>query len=200
VVVLNLGLWQTELAGQFSLRELETALQTFLFGESSGGGGGGSGGGGGIGVETVVLMLPWRVRDAAQMAPPPKEGEERPFVLFSDERLQEVAAGLRAICTRLNGNDDDGRNDDDDNAEGAGASTAGASTAGGAGAGEAGRRGPRCSVLSPWEISYSPHSLQRDRDSRDVSGDNGWWTDNRHIAPDSDLMAALVQLFLAALT
>lgn len=57
---------------------------------------------------------------------------------------------------------------------------------------------PRCVVLSPWELSYAPHELQRDRDARNTS-DRAWWTDNRHIAPDSDLMAALVQLFFAAI-
>ena len=47
-------------------------------------------------------------------------------------------------------------------------------------------------------MSYTPHELQRDRDPHDKM-DRAWWTDNRHIAPESDLMSALVQLFVAAM-
>lgn len=103
----------------------------------------------------------------------PQDGE-RPFVLFSDERLKEICEGMRNLCSSLN------------------AVRAGST-------GEEPRHWwPHCSVLSPWEMSYAPHALQRDRDVRDKS-DRAWWTDNRHIAPDSDFMGALVQLFLAAL-
>jgi hypothetical protein len=99
---------------------------------------------------------------------------DRPFVLFSDERLLEICSALRNLCKRLD-----------------------VARSGSQGTDKAKSTRPRCAVLSPWEMSYASHELQRDRDARDKS-DRAWWTDNRHIAPDSDLMAALVQLFLAA--
>ena len=155
-VLLNLGLWQTEILNQ-TLPALESAIEEHLLG---------------IGVERVVLLLPWRVRDvqaASGAAPKPDGG--RPFILFADERLLEVGAGMRDVCGRINAKA---------RAE----------------PGE-GRKAPRCGVLDPWGPAYGKHLEQRDRKAGQEGREGGWWTDNRHIAPESDLMGAIVELLLA---
>jgi hypothetical protein len=152
-----------------------------------------------VDIETVVFLLPWRVRDKTVTYN--KEGggggggrlrraEEQPdldwmghpaaaigkivkqpTVLYSDAQLQQVREGLRALCRRLNAAEPE-PSGKPGAAGGGGALGVGASEGGGGGGGGDGRGRPpwRCAVVDPWEAAYSKHELQRERSKEEQEG------------------------------
>lgn len=207
IIVLNLGLWQTEFFSTAALAAFERSVREHLMHLD--------------GIETVVFLLPWRVRDKTvtydgvrpsaatgrrldERAEPDLEWMGNPAAalgkvprdsstvgLYSDVQLKAVGKGLRTLCNKFNAERVD--------------KLAAASR----GERDSGRPPWRCAVVDPWEASYSKHPFQRERRKEEggsvgnseakSSEAGGWWTDGRHLHPAGDLMKAIIQLLATAI-